>query len=81
MTVSTAITHDSPIEDCKRKRRYTTKRSAKLAVRHQRGVMNVYECPHPNPDGSSHWHAARRRPKPEYAKRAVPNVPSETASA
>lgn len=69
---SVAPTHDSPIEDCRRKRRYTTKRSAKLAAKGLPGEVNVYECPHPNPDGSpgTHWHCTRRRTVPAYVKAA-----------
>ena len=77
MTVSTAVTHTSPIEDCKRKRRYSTKRSAKLSARTMQGKVNVYECPHLNADGTSHWHVARRRPAPLHARQA----PSESVSA
>jgi hypothetical protein len=70
MTTSTSATHSSPLEDCQRKFRYLSKRSAKLAARHIQGATNVYECPHLNADGSTHWHISRRRPAPEHAKRA-----------
>lgn len=56
MTASTRPTHAAPKEDCLRKRRYPSKRSAKWAARHIPGPTNVYQCPH-----CGGWHLARRR--------------------
>src|SRR5258708_32936081 len=72
---STTPTHDSPLEDCKRKRHYPSKRSAKLAVKRFAGDHNIYECPHINADGTTHWHVSRRRQAPDYVKRARLSAP------
>lgn len=66
---STVATHDSPREVCQSKSHYPSKKSAKLAAKRFRGPTNVYECPHLDPDGGTHWHITRRKPGPRLEGR------------
>lgn len=61
MSAVTRPTHsNTSLEVCRSKRRFSSRRTAKMAARHLSAPSDVYECPFPNPDGSTHWHISRR---------------------
>lgn len=61
MAAVTRPTHDgTSLETCKRKRSFSSRKTAKMAAKHLSAPSDVYECPFPNADGSTHWHLSRR---------------------